>query len=663
MSLLMISGAESDFSRLLTRSIPDCHRVVPSRICEMDLDAYDAFAILGGTDRKATLLFAPDRDALGQQLKKGKRIFSEFCRGIGQIACLETVSTRYERPVLPERHEVANDLEPGTIFDEQCNERLIVYRLLNRTHPILQYVRNPEGFYKVENIEEIKPDVSKFALWLDEPNLMFCSLRICNFAKAKFAPQKAWAGLLSGIVNWLGGRCEPETVIDMFRSEYTLGGGLAGDYRDMVGRAMDWFENAGMLVSYKGAPYAVKEGLMPPVYADGTHVIGEELRHDCVGETAYMYFLKYMLTRDPKALEIADGLYRMPLDMQITESCPHKGMVRGSLSCWWKVSYHHDTTRGFLYPLLWRSFFSGTKRYIPRIKDTLDYLANSTGTDGIRPDRIDFNDMYSPEISASAYTIEEHDGVKKWIWGGESRKTTLEELRTHPGADYGVSGNLSYSSALLLGYQLTGEERYYSLGLKGIETTMNRYPDIARGGSETSSLCSLILPLAITYWVTGEEKHKKWLYDVTGDLQRLRYEKGGYLEWDTGYAGSSSRVKDEESSLFYNNGDPVVDMLYSVNWLPQGFIIAYYVTGDSYFKKLWEDIVNFFAKAQVRSDNKRIDGAWPRAIDVQNMEVYGMPNDIGWAPWSVETGWSMSVITAGIILGLLEDEISVRFQS
>ena len=48
-------------------------------------------------------------------------------------------------------------------------------------------------------------------------------------------------------------------------------------------------------------------------------------------------------------------------------------------------------------------------------------------------------------------------------------------------------------------------------------------------------MCRLVLPLAILYGVTGEEKHREWLYRVTDDLQKVRHPSGGYREWDTGY--------------------------------------------------------------------------------------------------------------------------------
>lgn len=662
MKLLVISNKECDLSRLLELSFDFCERISADGVSRIDLDAYDAFAILGGTDQNGILFFPPDREVLYAQIRKGKRVFAEFSRGIGQATFLDVSSTRYERPVLIHNDAIADGLRPGTIFDEQSNDRMTVNNCLNRERPILQYVRNPDGFYEMPNIAALETDRSKFALWLDEPNLLICSFRLANFARAKFAPRKAWAALLSDIVGWLGGCCGSGVILEMFRHEYTLGGGASGDYHACVNRAVKWFENAGMLVGYEGKPYAVKEGLQPPVYADGTHVVGETLRLDCAGETAYMYYLKYLLDRDPKDLETADGIYRMLIDMQIKEDCPHRGMVRGGFSGWWNVSYHHDTTRGFLYPLLWRSIFSGDRQFFPYIRCTLDYMIRSTGTDGLRPDRIDVPNIYSSDISATGIGPVENNGSIKWVWGSVHRKTTLEQIARSPGAQYGITANIAYNAALLLGYRLTGDQRYMRYGRSGIETVMDRYPDIARAGTETANVCLLVLPVAILYWITKQEKHKKWLYTVTEDLQRFRHEKGGYIEWDTGYAGSSSGVKDGESAIFYQNGDPVVDMLYSVNWLLQGFIVAYYATGDEYFRKLWENLADFFVSVQIRSGNQMIDGAWPRSIDVENMEVYGVPNDIGWAPWSIETGWTMSVVAAGMMMGLLEKELRGAFR-
>jgi len=94
-------------------------------------------------------------------------------------------------------------------------------------------------------------------------------------------------------------------------------------------------------------------------------------------------------------------------------------------------------------------------------------------------------------------------------------------------------------------------------------------------------------------------------------------------------------------------------MLYSINWLPMGFAAAYLTTKDPKFEALWKETADFFSRSQIVSDNKLINGVWPRSIDLDNFEVYGVPNDVGWAPWSVESGWTVSEITAGLLFGEL----------
>jgi hypothetical protein len=164
-------------------------------------------------------------------------------------------------------------------------------------------------------------------------------------------------------------------------------------------------------------------------------------------------------------------------------------------------------------------------------------------------------------------------------------------------------------------------------------------------------------------WVSDLPEHREWLYRVAKDLQRFRHPKGGYIEWDTNYTAMCAGVEDGESSVLSENGDPIMDLLYSLNWLPTGFAVAYYTTGDEWFKQLWTEICQFLANIQIKSGNPLINGIWPRAFDADLREVYGVPNDVGWAPWSVESGWTVAEIASGMILGLMEEEVKPRFQN
>lgn len=67
-----------------------------------------------------------------------------------------------------------------------------------------------------------------------------------------------------------------------------------------------------------------------------------------------------------------------------------------------------------------------------------------------------------------------------------------------------------------------------------------------------------------------------------------------------------------------------------------GCVYAYMVTGDTCFYERWKGIAAFMVRCQAHSSDPRTDGAWMRAMDMDRMEAYGVPHDVGWAPCCVE---------------------------
>ena len=104
--------------------------------------------------------------------------------------------------------------------------------------------------------------------------------------------------------------------------------------------------------------------------------------------------------------------------------------------------------------------------------------------------------------------------------------------------------------------------------------------------------------------------------------------------------------------LLADNGDPVTDLLYSTNWLPLAFAVAYKVTNDPVFKERWQSLASFLSRTQMRSAVPLLDGCWCRGMDVARMEAYGMPHDVGWGPCSVESGWTVGEILMGLGYGM-----------
>lgn len=77
---------------------------------------------------------------------------------------------------------------------------------------------------------------------------------------------------------------------------------------------------------------------------------------------------------------------------------------------------------------------------------------------------------------------------------------------------------------------------------------------------------------------------------------------------------------------------------------------------------LWKEITTFFIKSQIESANLNINGAWARGFDLEMLEVYGVPHDMGWGPWAIESGWTVAEILMGIGHGMIIDELKPLYE-
>lgn len=630
-TIIVITRQTSDLSSLLEK-VSIVHEMQPGQLVKEQLDKSDAIAILGGTHEEPIVFQPKERIWLEEQIQKGKKVFCEYCQSLGDVYSPTPVSTRAFRLVFCGEETSIEGLKKGDVLEDQCNMVTKPHDITcSHKTPILQYMDTDVHAYEPNVDNVVKSQISNRALWFDEPeNLLFCSFRVTNFIRARFAPKAKWKFLIQYLIHWLTGE---KISFDLIEEEYSIkpyqeGENLEQRLKSSIERAMDWFEKAEILIDEgKGG---VQEGIGTEIYPDGTQRILTDIRNDCTGEVAMAYFFNYLRTKDKRNKEISERLTSLCFNQfQIKEHPYLKGMMRWS-NMGWGVCYQDDVARAII-PQLLKCLYTGTKEYLGECMEALRFLIRTTGTDGTRVMRTDNKDL-SPQ--------------------------KIQELSSKPGNYPSAHYNSFYLAALLLAYQLTGDRECREVGVKGLETIMSVYPETIREHSETQELCRLIMPLSWLYWTTHEEKHKEWLYQVVQDLQKYKHTCGAYLEWDSGYkAERNSDQRGDESSLLHQNGDPVVDLLYSLNWLPIGFMQAYFVTGDSYFVALWEQISKFMVSCQLHSKNPYINGAWARAFDVEQMEVYGIPKDLGWGPWAIESGWTMGEITSGLIMGLLQEDL------
>lgn len=629
--IAVITEGDSDLLDALNKSQIKNVAIKPSEVHNFNLDSFHSIAIIGGNSNNPLILHPRDRVKVEEELQKGKKIFCEFCGSIANYYYPEPTTTRFERLVVCSELEVIEGLSNGDLLEDQCNLSLRPYSgLCEGSVPVLQYM-NANGHKKTEKWKESLANQSNMALWFDKlDNLLICGFKLSNFVRARFSPKDKWRSLINFIFSWL---YDEEVVISEVEEPYFVQAySQEESFKDRLNACIDkgisWFDKSGMLL-LEGKD-GVMEGIATEIYPDGTQRVLTEIRNDCTGEVSLAYFMNYLLKGNKQDLEVSNNLASLCFDLLQDKSNSHlKGMMRWSKSAW-GVCYQDDVAR-VLIPQLLKCFYTGTNEYLDECIDALNFLVRTTGTDGTRVSRTD-----------NIRLTEEKMNI----------------LASQPGNFPCVHHNGYYYAALLLAYKLTSNEKYKEVAVKGISTIMEVYPETIREHSETQELCRLILPLSWLYWVTGEESHKQWLYKVTSDLCRFEHPSGAFLEWDTGYKAHRAAILDNgECSLLSKNGDPIVDLLYSMNWLPIGFIQAYFVTGDSYFKELWEKVAKFMISSQIHSSNGQINGGWARAFDVELEEVYGMPKDAGWGPWVIESGWTVGEILSGLIMGELEEKL------
>jgi len=617
MNLLILTEKPSDLTEVLQSCGAEVTMMTFREALHTDLTVYDAYCVLA--DGKC--LDARVRMRLEEENDKGKRVFTEAIGSYRFLSGDTTSDTTRSRLIcMDEAVERGLPLEAGDLLDDESNVvhkymmpadavQLLVYRERIVAHDHTKMSRE-------EILDGCIP-----ALWLVNDHTMMCAFRLHNFNRARFAPRARWQALIIWIAQWLTGKAPeqmPEPVIRY---------GVQEDLNDpeafekcraqAIERGMQWIDR--FLVD--NGEGGILEGLNHNIDPEGKQTIASTVRTDCSGEAAGAYYFYGTLHGDEKALEKAKNLQDFCHGPMQIRGGIFDGMLRWTENAW-GICFNDDTARTVI-PELFTARLTGSHEKLPEIYKSLDFLVKTTAKDGVR-------DSWTKCIEHTAETL-----------------ATMAEVE-HYG--YSAHHNAWYAAAMLLAYQCCGEPSYLETARKCIETLMSVYPDTEAEHSQTEEAARLVLPLAILYEVTGEEKHREMLYQVVNDLCKHRYACGGYAEWDEKYAAACSRESTGECSLLTENGDPVADLLYTCNWLPVSYAWAWYVTKDRWFYELWEDIVRFCIRAQNFSSNPLNDGSWCRAFDMERMEAYACPHDAGWAANASESGWTNSEILMGMMM-------------
>lgn len=615
--ILILSHKPNDLSDLILQSCPGAAFVPFADCANVHLQDWDALAILGGCGETGYTLPPFLRTQAEAMAAEGKPVFCEFCVSFGCFYAGDPEPMIHHRLAVHDTPDTPSGLAAGDILDGHRNDCLTYYFCPENRSPILTY---HNYLCAHDHISPDTLDTGRRALWYVSDNLLICAFRLCNFHRARLAPAARWQTVITTVISFLAG----ETVAPVYPSPvctFRKGTAIthAGQVQEAVQAGLSWFRNADMLIA--DGQGGVKEGLSHHIHAsDGKQVRIKQVRTDCTGETGGAYLLDWMCSGNSDSLRTfrntEDFIFRY---MQIKDGI-HTGMMRWSETAW-MTCYQDDAARAILPTLFCQNFTKEGSRHFADAVKACTYMVNTTGPNGLRVPRTDCTNL---------------------------TESSMESLHTSNTGTTSAHYNAYYHAALLLCYRGGGPDIFLQTAEAGLRSIMAVYPDNTRETSETEEMCRLIFPLAALYEITKDPEHRAWLYRVTEDLQKVHHPSGGYMEWDTGYRANCSRREAGECALLAENGDPVVDLLYSTNWLPMGFAYAYLATGDNLFRDKWLEVAGFLVSCQTCSEDPSLHGSWTRAFDVSRWEIYGVPHDIGWAPCCVETGWTVGEILMGL---------------
>lgn len=605
MKLLMISERASDLSTILSKNF-NSTLVSPREAENISFDEYSAVAFLGGTGENGVVFHHRLRLKLEEFADSGRPLFLEFVGSFRYVYSASASRVSHHRLVVAD--ECIEGLEIGDLLDSHANLYIKPHFLMPNTTPILYYHPYVPAHDKADMTKE-QIRGGNIAMW-KENNVLSVAFCISDYKKSRLAPKDRFNKLISYIAEFLTGEKIKEDIPDVVTHRETSS--FENDLELCTAKSLFWLERF-LIDDGNGG---ILEGLSHEILPDGTQKRANSVRTDCSGEAAGAFFF----SPSEKYKKYAENLCGFCFGPMMIKGGMFDGMLRWTEEAW-GVCYQDDAARAILPPLFAAKLGISDKFVEPSIK-ALEFLMRTTAKDGLRVARTD-NLVY--------------------LRDGTDINTLSNEEHGYPCSHY----NSYYSGALLLAYIVTGREDMKKMGLRGIETLMSLYPETTREQSETSELCRLVMPIALAYMASHDEKYKIMLEKVTNDLEKMAC-GGGYREWDTGYKANCSKKIDSECSLLAKNGDNVADLLYSVNWLPLGFAVAYEATRDEKYREKWENIAKFFIYSQTISEIELIDGSWARGYDLERKENYGVPHDVGWGPCSVESGWSVAEITMGL---------------
>ncbi|MGB9876191.1 MAG: hypothetical protein ACPLPS_00300 [bacterium] len=379
-------------------------------------------------------------------------------------------------------------------------------------------------------------------------------------------------------------------------------------YREVLERNIKWFLESGVMPEADGSLGVYNQRCIAWFDGGPLESLPSPYRVDCNAKSSLAFCLFGKLTGNEQYKRIAENLIDFMLPHQIVD--PKRPSFGGWTWLYEKIDtiyFWDDNTRTALC-LLYLYKETGKEKFLVPALCTLELCRRVAHADGL--------------ITRQAIEPGELDKI-----GCSAYKRFQEGIAS----DFDL---LRWFSA----YAITGDEEFRKLA----ETCL-------RCWKHTSS----VRGLPIGYFYTRDEEAKERIlnywhsYTNNPDVKRWGVPRVDAPDYSSAFVGDCSITTD--------NDDPLSDQLYQTSFLLLHAWWSYKATGDPVCLSAFQKIGDFLARIQMRSEDKRIDGAWVRGWDLENWECFGAPYDPNYGPYSAYTGWMNSIIDIAYALFLLNE--------
>ncbi len=569
-----------------------------------------------------------DDQLLSQARLKHLRLVVEYPRQVGKLIAGTPTRMNWERVVVTS-DALTPDLARGSILTPH---QAWMAPMDAGTAPVYLVSARVAGYLTTafEELERTTP-----VLFAPASDVIVATIRFSEWIRGRYFPTNEFAVLWQWLITWatqaptvLRGPF-PSVVSPRFRPQQPLPGDVEDEARI---RCLRWLEDE-MVVSVDGK-VSVLEGVESAIDYRGRQRPRGWFRSDCIAESGMAVALEAQMNQNPATRQLAEGLldrvWQAEDFVDRDRNHPWTALIN-----WYergRIFYADDQARVLLATLAARAFLT-SDRWDDAILAATFSNFRITAPTGFRPPMVRSDD-FDPGPDGwrkfhSSELIHANPHMQAYLW-----------------------------ATYLWMYHLTGYQPLLERTQRALATMMLRYPRWSWMNGWSQEIARMLLPLAWLVRVDDTALHRQWLEIITDAVlaeltpmgairERLGDPELGIYPPPKSHAAYGS----SEASLIQREGDPVADLLYTVNFALLGLHEAFYATGETRLGEAADRIVSFLCRVQVEAPlHPYLHGAWMRGFDYARWEFGGSSADAGWGAWSVETGWTNTWIAT--VLGL-----------